>query len=157
MNINAYATLVEKSNSKGIKALMAKRKLKKATCEMSHNSSYAREFEGLYVENVQKCGYKTTIFIGLDSDSFGTPGFQEWAEKLWSNTCSSEFRYVWNFDWTFKMPEHMIVFCNYNHRESSLAERSQAHQIMRARIEEHIGKNFSVELFGSDMLKVSLK
>ena len=49
MNINAYATLVEKSNSKGIKALMAKRKLKKATCEMSHNSSYAKEFEGLYV------------------------------------------------------------------------------------------------------------
>lgn len=151
MNINAYATLVEKSNSKGIKALMAKRKLKKATCEMSHNSSYAKEFEELYVENVQKCGYKTTIFIGLDSDCFGTPGFQEWAEKLWSNTCSSEFR------WTFKMPEHMIVFCNYNHRESSLAERSQAHQIMRARIEEHIGKNFSVELFCSDMLKVSLK
>lgn len=157
MNINAYATLVEKSNSKGIKALMAKRKLKKATCEMSHNSSYAKEFEGLYVENVQKCGYKTTIFIGLDSDSFGTPGFQEWAKKLWRNTCSSEFHYVRNFDWKFQMPENMIVCCNYNHRESSLAERSRALKIMRARIEEHIGKNFSVELFGSDMLKVSLK
>lgn len=151
-----FVQLVESSNAKGFKAFMARRKLKEATYKSSKDS-YSKEFEKLYLEDVLKRGYKTTVYIGLDYDSYGTPGFQEWAEKLWSNTCSSEFHYVWNFDWTFKMPEHMIVFCNYNHRESSLAERSRAHRIMQARIEEQIGKEFNVELFTSDTLKVTLK
>lgn len=152
-----YVQLIESSNAKGLKALMARRKLKKVPYENRQHDSYAKEFENLYLEDVRKCGYKTTIFIGLESDLFATKPFQEWAEKLWRDTCYYQRRFVRNFDWSFKMPEQMIVFSNYNHKDSQLSERRRALTIMQSCIEEHIGKNFCVELFCSDMLKVSLK
>lgn len=157
-SLSEYVQLVESSNTKGgLKALMARRKLKEATYESSSKDSYSKEFETLYLEDVRKCGYKTTIFIGMESDYIGTPGFQEWAEKLWWNECYSEFRFVRNFDWSFKSPERMIVFSNYNHKESQLAERRCALIIMQSRIEKSISKEFNVELFSSDRLRIELK
>lgn len=156
-SLKEYLHLIESSNTKGIKSLIARKKLKKVAYESRQHDSYAKEFEKLYLENIRKCGYKTTIFIGLDSDCFATKPFQEWAEKLWRDTCYDQLRFIRNFDWAFKMPEGMIVFSNYNHKDSQLSERERALSIMLSCIKEHIGKNFSVELFGSDMLKVTLK
>lgn len=156
-SLTEYVRLIAASNTKGLKALMARKRLKNATYESRQHDSYTKEFETLYLEDVRKCGYKTTIFIGLESDLFATKPFQEWAEKLWWDTCYDQLRFVRNFDWSFKMPERMIVFSNYNHKDSQLSERRRALTIMQSRIEKHIGDEFSVEMFTSNMLRVELK
>lgn len=157
--LKEYVQLVESSNNKGIKALMAKRKLKNIRYDADAESDkYLREFIRMYLQDVHENGYKTTVFIGLESNCFGTPGFQEWAEKVWWDTCYSEFRFVRNFDWSFRLPEeHMIVFSNYDHKKAQLAERKRALIVMQSRIEKHLEKWFSIELFCSDMLRVTLK
>ena len=158
-SLSEYVQLVESSNTKGgLKAIMARRKLKEATYESSSKDSYSKEFETLYLEDVRKCGYKTSVFIGLESDLFGTKPFQEWAEKIWRYECYSEFLFVRNFDWSFRLPEEpMIVSANYNHKNAQLAEHRRALNVMQYYIEKHLTNAFSIELFCSDMLKVELK
>lgn len=159
MELKDYVKLIEQSNTKGIKALMAKRKLKTVRYDADAESDkYLREFIRMYLQDVHENGYQTTVFIGLESNYLGTPGFQEWAEKLWRNECYSEFLFVRNFDWSFKLPEEpMIVSVNYNHENAQLAERKRALNMMQYYIEKHLTNAFSIELFCSDMLKVKLK
>lgn len=157
ISLKKYVKLVEASNTKGMKAFVARKKLKKSTYENAESDKYLREFIRMYLQDVHEQGYQTTVFIGLDSDLFATKPFQEWAEKLWRDTCYYQRRFVRNFDWSFKMPEQMIVFSNYNHKESQLAERRCALRIMQSCIEKSISKEFNVELFSSDMLRIELK